>query len=356
LNLRRLNLRSPAALAALGVTATLALALMVVITLQRSDGAKAVSDNAALIGALVALGGVFTAQMVSIALDDRRTRESRELEAQRAHETAVQNYFEQVGKLLIEKPLLRASPGDNLSTVVRAQTLAVIEGLDPGRKRILLQFLYESGLINKDKQVVVLEGAKLSGAMLSSTRLMEADLSGTFLGGTDLSSANMSKANLAGADLIGADLSGAELSEANLGAAYLIGADLSGAELSEANLGLADLIGADLSRAFLRETNLRLARLMRADLSEANLSGANLSGANLSGANLSEANLTDADLSRADLSNAKLVGATLIDTYLRDANLTGANLSGAKEIGNMELKLLAKSVKGATMPDGTKHD
>jgi hypothetical protein len=113
---RRLNLRSSAVLAAIGVVATLVLALVVVMVLLQTGDANGVSDNAALIGALVALGGVFTAQMVSIALDDRRTHEARELEAQRAHETALQNYFEAVGELLIEQPLRRASPGDNLST------------------------------------------------------------------------------------------------------------------------------------------------------------------------------------------------------------------------------------------------
>ena len=61
----------------------------------------------------------------------------------------------------------RASPGDNLGTVVRAQTLAVLEGLDFVRKRILLQFLYESGLIRKDKPVVSLVAANLSRAALS---------------------------------------------------------------------------------------------------------------------------------------------------------------------------------------------
>lgn len=125
---RRVKLRSPAILAAIGVIATLVLALAVVIVLVQTGGAKAVSDNAAVIGALVALGGVFTAQIVSIALDDRRTREARDienrrtrasrvLEAQRANEAALQNYFEQVGSLLIEQPLHRASPGDKLSTV-----------------------------------------------------------------------------------------------------------------------------------------------------------------------------------------------------------------------------------------------
>ncbi len=61
----------------------------------------------------------------------------------------------------------RASPGDNLGTVVRAQTLAVLEGLDFVRKRILLQFLYESDLIRKDKPVVSLVAANLSWADLS---------------------------------------------------------------------------------------------------------------------------------------------------------------------------------------------
>jgi hypothetical protein len=108
---------------------TIVLTVGVVIALLRTGDAKAVSDNAPLIAAVIALGGVGTTQMVSIALEGRRTREARELEAQRANEAALRNYFEDVGKLLIEKPLRQTSPGDDLSTVVRAQTLSVLEGL-----------------------------------------------------------------------------------------------------------------------------------------------------------------------------------------------------------------------------------
>jgi hypothetical protein len=101
------------------------------------------------------------------ALEDRRTKEARDLEAQRVREAALQNYFQQVGELLIEKPLRRAGPGDNLSTVVRAQTLSVLEGLDPDRERILLLFLYESGLIHTRESVVSLAAADLRIANLS---------------------------------------------------------------------------------------------------------------------------------------------------------------------------------------------
>ena len=61
----------------------------------------------------------------------------------------------------------------------------------------------------------------------------------------------------------------------------------------------------------------------------------NLSGANLSGANLNQADLDGADLSKADLS--------------------GANLESAIDVIVEELEKQAASLKGATMPNGSKH-
>jgi hypothetical protein len=226
LNFRKVNFRSPAVLVAIGVVATLVVAAAVVAVLYLTGGTNAVSDSAALIGALVALGGVFTAQIVGISLEDRRAQQERELETERKREATLQKYFEDVGELLVEKPLRQASPGDNLSTVVRAQTLSVVQGLDGGRKRILLQFLYESGLIHKDEPVVSLEAADLRWVWLIQTNLSGADLSGAELSGAHLSGADLGMANLSGAkltwaadkatDLSGANLQGTNLSKANL--------------------------------------------------------------------------------------------------------------------------------------------
>jgi uncharacterized protein YjbI with pentapeptide repeats len=87
----------------------------------------------------------------------------------------------------------------------------VLEGLDPDRKWILLQFLYESNLIGVDKLFISLRGANL----------VEADLSGADLSGAILSGADLIKANLSGAHLDGADLSSAKnLTEEQLDVAY----------------------------------------------------------------------------------------------------------------------------------------
>jgi hypothetical protein len=103
--------------------------------------------------------------------------------------------------------------------------------------------------------------------------------------------------------------------------------------------GRRDFIEADLSWA-----NLSGAYLIRI-----NLLGADLRKANLSGADLRRANLRGADLSRADLSGANLSGANL-----READLSGANLTRATVTVNQ--LATTKSLEGATMPDGTKHE
>jgi uncharacterized protein YjbI with pentapeptide repeats len=243
--------------------------------------------------------------LLNLRLTRRNLEQQRELEDQRAHETALQNYIEAVGELLIEKPLREASPGDNLSRVVRAQTLSVLEGLDPDRKRTLLLFLHESGLIREDKRVVSLAAADLREANLREARLIEANLTG---------------ANLSGANLTGANLSGARLTGTNLSGAILSRAILSRAYMSWTNLGGANLSRADMTEAFLRE---------------ANLGGANLSGADIRGANLKDANLSGANLNGSILMRA--------------------NVRGATGVTSQRLERHAYSLQGAIMPDGSKH-
>jgi hypothetical protein len=78
-----------------------------------------------------------------------------------------------------------------------------------------------------------------------------------------------------------------------------------------------------------------------------------LSGANLSGANLMEARLSVANLEGANLERAYLSRADLSHVNLSNTDLTGAYLTGAKVTDQQLSK--AKSLKGATMPDGSKH-
>jgi uncharacterized protein YjbI with pentapeptide repeats len=56
------------------------------------------------------------------------------------------------------------------------------------------------------------------------------------------------------------------------------------------------------------------------------------------------------------LSDADLKGAYLDDAYIEDTYLNDAYLSSARGLTTDKLERQAKSLEGATMPDGAKHD
>ena len=144
-------------------------------------------------------------------------------------EEALQAYIDKMSELLLEKQLRESDPDAEARKIARVRTLTALPRLDGARKGSVLQFLYESGLIDKDKCIIDLKGADLSSVDLYMI------------------------------DLHSANLSGANLEEAFLEAASLSGADLEAANLRGANLELADLFGANLRGVDLRGTNLRSA-------------------------------------------------------------------------------------------------
>jgi uncharacterized protein YjbI with pentapeptide repeats len=293
----------------------------------------------------------------------QRAQQRRELEEERARANALPAYLDQMLELLFDKdrPLRGSKESDVVRTLARVRTLTVLARLDGGRKPTVIQFLYESKLIDRDHPVVSLNGADLSDANLG--RLPDSDVK------LNLSGVNLSGAQLHRASFEETILKRANLSRANLSYAYLVGADLTGANLQNTDLwDKTRLYGATLVRA-----DLRGAELMGQDI---DLTNANLEEADLRGAILGEASdPIDANLEEADLREAVhdhptysptryyaqsgkafaiSVGDLTWEPCLQGTNLKGANLHYAKLSG----KRLAecKSLEGATMPNGQKYE
>src|SRR6266699_3359775 len=172
---------------------------------------------------LLAIGGYWFNQIQKSRDESaaaQRDKTEREIAADNQREVALQAYLDKMSELILEKKLRDSAEEDEIRKIARVRTLTVLRRLDPIRKASVIQFLHESGLINKDKRIINLRGADLRGAILS-----RADLSGADLSGDDLNGADLSGTDLSGANLSRANLSGADLSETDL-----IGADLSGAD------------------------------------------------------------------------------------------------------------------------------
>ena len=162
--------------------------------------------------------GTFVLNRAAKRRDDEAQQEQREseeaIETARAEEASLQAYLDYISRLLTDpdRPLRRTHMGDNLSVVARAQTLTVLGRLeDEARKRSVLQFLQEAGLIDRTYPVVNLRGADLQGANLIGAYLQEANLQEVYLQEAYLQEANLEGAYLQEADLQGADLQGAKL-------------------------------------------------------------------------------------------------------------------------------------------------
>jgi hypothetical protein len=217
---------------------------------------------------------------------------------QRARETALQSYLDKMSELLIDKKLHEKDKEyDPARVTARARTLVVLKQLDGERKQSVMQFLYEVHLINGETR-------------RENTPFLKAQVG--------LDGADLRKANLRHITLEDAKLDGAILENANLRDSHLSNINLSGAFLSDADLRDAELRGARLEGAHLQRKD------------ELSLRGADLSGADLSGA----------DLNRA---------------MLREANLRRVNLRAATRWTKEQLTE-AKSLEGATMPNGQKYE
>ena len=251
--------------------------------------------------------GLSTAySIISSSRQEKIAREQRENDV-------ITGFVKEMQPLILDKDLKKSAADAEVRGVARGLTLAALSQVeDPDKKRLIVSFLFDTGLNAKPGNLFSLREANLNEVNLRGADLRGADLSGADLGGANLGWADLSRADLIGANLSGADLRGADLR----------GADLGGANLGWANLRRASLWSADLRGANLWGANLGWANLGWADLSRADLWGANLRGANLRGANLGWADLEWANLSGADLSGANLGAAIFKKTVCPDGEKT----------------------------------
>jgi hypothetical protein len=276
-------------------------------------------------GAIAAVGLWFNGQQQERQREDNQKQYERglEIENEHAQDQALQAYLDQIGQMLLDKerPLGQAKDVAVLG-LARARTLAVLDTLNSGhRKRRVLRFLYESGLISKDRDVVVdLTSADLSGAVLNRAVLIGANLSKAVLTGAKLSSASLSDADLRGANLSGANLSGAILARANL----------SVPEPVAHNPGPWGWT----------------------DPPPTNLQGADLRNAVHEGADLSSADLSGADLTSASVVHPR---AAPSEELRRLAKAQGLDLDLEGE-NNLWLEYMTDSLEGALMPNGQKYE
>ena len=123
-------------------------------------------------------------------------------------ETALQTYIDKMSELLLHEKLRDSAEEYEVRSIAQVRTFTILNRLDAERKASVLIFLSGAGLIKKNKSIIDMMGANLSGAYL-----------GPIFGGFTY---ELGGENLRGAYLFRANLSKSYLSEANLSYANLV--------------------------------------------------------------------------------------------------------------------------------------
>ncbi len=111
-------------------------------------------------------------------LAEQRTNEARKIADERRQDDLLQAYLDQMGSLLLEEDLRNSEENSEARTLAWAWTSTVLSRLNGVRKGSVVRFLYEAGLIARDRRVLDLSGADLNGANLSRAALSGVILSG----------------------------------------------------------------------------------------------------------------------------------------------------------------------------------
>lgn len=207
-----------------------------------------------------------------------KAQRGRELQAEheRSQDASIQSYLGQMETLLLDRGLRGSESGSEVRDLARARTLATLAEADRTRKRRVMQFLWESNLIKRERPIISLRGADLREADLTRMQL------------TDTS--------LLGANLEAADLSGSAM-------CILRGSSKTLIEASDKGVDPQSLM-KPVAVSTLAMTNLRNAKLKGTDLRGVDLHWSDLSGADLSGARVFDEQLDKCDsLSGATLPN-----------------------------------------------------
>ena len=160
-------------------------------------------------------------------------------------ETNINNYLESMTKLLLENNLKSASRNDEVQIVARTKTLMMLQKADKNRKALIIQFLFESGLIDTEP-IVDLNGADISESDLNGIILREANIKGAYFNNSKLIGSKLDGANLSSSNFNGSNISNSTFENTNLTYANFVNAVVKNCDLTKANLDGTDFSNANL--------------------------------------------------------------------------------------------------------------
>ena len=166
------------------------------------------------------------------------------VEEERKQNEILESFLETMTKLIMEHDL-QSKPSQQTIAIARARVNIALSNLNGQRKGQILQFLYESDLIDIKPKLLLL-GANLQNAILDEIVLGKSEIKGAFFNKSSIQRANLKGAILIGCDFSHTNFSNSLLENANLSYTNLSDSQLKNMDLTTVNFEGTNLTGANL--------------------------------------------------------------------------------------------------------------
>ena len=181
----------------------------------------------------------------------------RRREQERYQQENINKYLDLMTNLLLKEKLKSNPENPEVKILARTQTLRLFRESDRGRKVVVLQFLFESGLIFKDP-VVNLNGADLEDADLDGIILRGVSIKGAYFSKTSLKDSKLDESDFSASDFNSANLSNSTFEGTILRYANFVNSKIRNCDLRKANLEGADFTNADLKNTHITNEQYKL--------------------------------------------------------------------------------------------------
>jgi uncharacterized protein YjbI with pentapeptide repeats len=175
-------------------------------------------------------------------------------EEERSQNEIVESFLQTMTNLIIEHGL-HDNLNQQLLSIVRARINIAVNNLNGARRGQILQFLYESELIDFNPKIKLL-GINFQNALLDEIVLGQSEIKGAYFNNASIKNANLKGGNFTGCDF----------SRANFSNSLLENTDFSYSILSKASLKYIDLTTVNFEGAILNGANLKGSTILKTQL------------------------------------------------------------------------------------------
>ena len=196
---------------------------------------------------------VFIALFTWIYTEFEKDKNSK-IEQENAREKTLDSFINTMTELLVKHDLA-GTPEQKRLAIARTRINLALPQLDGGRKGQILQFLYESDLVDLNPKFRLL-GCNFNESLLENIVLGQAEIKGAYFKEALFKKSNLVEANFTSCDFTGADFTNCLMTNTNLSYTKLNNVKLENIDLTKVEFEGADLTNASLKGSTIKQIQL----------------------------------------------------------------------------------------------------